>query len=345
MVRLGQYFRENHAEWQSAVEKAGRMNGWFTPEFIDLAVRSITTAFLQEDKLRQWLAGYPGLRPDSPKDRKVGLVMAGNIPLVGFHDFLSVYLSGYRLYIKLSSKDTVLWEHIFGLLGSWDDAFAQQVTVSDMLKGCDAYIATGSNNSARYFEQYFRKYPHIIRRNRTSVAVLDGAETPEMLELLADDVCTYYGLGCRNVTKIFVPEGYDFTRLLPAFDKYSHHLDHHKYKNNYDYQLAIFLLNKVAYMTNGSILLAPSESPFAAIGVLHYEHYSNKEALLETLRQDDRLQCITTNGAQDQPGRNFKCFGGNQAPELTDYADGIDTLQFLSGLNRPEDAGGLPKKA
>jgi hypothetical protein len=334
MVRLGHYIADNKEEWQNVVERAERMNGWFTEEFIRLAAKNIVRQFLQEDKLRKWLAQYPGIHKDG--DRKtVGLVMAGNIPLVGFHDF--------KLNIKLSSKDTVLWEHILGLLAQWDTHFGEQVSTGEMLKGCDAYIATGSNNSARYFEQYFQKYPHIIRKNRTSAAVLDGTESPEQLSSLADDVCLYYGLGCRNITKIYVPEGYSFEQLLPVFDRFKHHADHNKYKNNYDYQLAIFLLNKVQYMTNGSVLMVPAESPFAAIGVLHYEYYSDKDALLRTLADDDRLQCITMkhatplhreDGSSDP--RNLRiqtqAFGDNQAPGLTDYADGVDTMTFLTSL-------------
>lgn len=342
MVRLGHYIADNGEEWQDVVALAERMNGWFSPEFVQLAARNIATAFLQEDKLRSWLSTYPAIG-DGNSRKTVGLVMAGNIPLVGFHDFLCVYLSGHKLNIKLSSKDTVLWEHILRLLGQWDSNFNEQVAIGEMLKGCDAYIATGSNNSARYFEQYFQKYPHIIRKNRTSVAVLDGTETAEQLSSLADDVCLYFGLGCRNITKVYVPEGYSFEQLLPVFDRYKHHADHNKYKNNYDYQLAIFLLNKVHYMTNSSVLMVPGESPFAAIGVLHYEYYTDKAALLGSLAADDRLQCITLKEAvllpsetQASPARlatvQTQVLGSNQLPGLTDYADGVDTMTFLSSL-------------
>ncbi len=332
MVRLGNYLADNNEEWQNVVALAERMNGWFTPEFIQLAATNIREAFLQEAKLNTWLAQYPGLGQPRGGNKTVGLVMAGNIPLVGFHDFLCVYLSGLKLNLKLSSKDTVLWEHLLALLSNWDTRFSNQVTVGEMLKGCDAYIATGSNNSARYFEQYFQKYPHIIRKNRTSVALLDGSETRKQLDSLATDVCSYFGLGCRNITKIYVPEGYAFEALLPVFDRYKHHGDHNKYKNNYDFQLAIFLLNNVPYMTNGSLLLVPSESPFAAISVLHYEYYQDKEALLQTLSQDDRLQCITMKEHVQAGTVATKAFGENQVPALEDYADGIDTMAFLADL-------------
>jgi hypothetical protein len=335
MVRLGQYFTENNEDWQYAKDHAERMNGWFTQAFIEQAVENITAAFLQEEKLKNWMAQYPAIQDESSDTKTIGLVMAGNIPLVGFHDFLCCYLSGYNLKLKLSSKDTVLCEHIIKVLKSWDKDFEKSVSISEMLKDCDAYIATGSNNSARYFEQYFKRFQHIIRRNRTSVAILDGTETEGELKALADDVCLYYGLGCRNVTKIFVPENYDFESLLPFFNKYKSHEDHNKYKNNYDFQLAIFLLNNVKYMTNGSVLVVPNESPFAAISVLHYEVYNDKAILLEQLKDHPDLQCITVKfaDAATNGSASIQAFGNNQMPKLNDYADGVDTMAFLSHLS------------
>ncbi len=339
MVRLGKYFSDKPPAWQEAVTEAERQNGWFTPDFTQMAAQVISSFYLQEDRLRNWLNQYPDITThDITATRpQVGIVMAGNIPLVGFHDFLCVYLSGMRVKLKLSSKDTVLWEHILKVLQEWDSNFPHQVNIGDMLKNCDAYIATGSNNSARYFEQYFQKYPHIIRKNRSSVAILDGNESAEELEALADDVCTYFGLGCRNVTKIWLPESYSFETLLPAFDKYKQHIHHNKYKNNYDYQLALFLLNKMEYMTNGSILLAPSESIYAPISVLHYGFYTDKTQLLQQLATDDNIQCITVKDTKTiMPGdesSHIKTFGQSQYPQLDDYADGVDTLQFLLQLN------------
>jgi len=330
MVRLGEYFRSGNEDWQQAAELAQRQNGWFTQEFISLATDNIATAFLDRKQLEAWIRKYPGIQ-DTPGERSVGIVMAGNIPLVGFHDFLCGYISGHKLRIKLSSKDTVLWQHIFRLLSSWDNSFTQQVTEADMLKGCDAYIATGSNNSARYFEQYFAKYPHIIRKNRTSVAVLDGSETNEELQQLADDVCVYFGLGCRNITKVFVPRDYNFENLLPVFNKYSHHSDHNKYKNNYDYQLALYLLNKVNYMSNGNLLMVAAESPYAPISVLHYGYYQDKDQLLKSLNEDDQIQCIEVK-APEAAIKKAVSIGASQQPALDDYADGVDTMAFLAAL-------------
>lgn len=191
-------------------------------------------------------------------------------------------------------------------------------------KGCDAYIATGSNNTARYFEQYFGKYPHIIRRNRTSVALLDGAETDEELKLLASDVFTYFGLGCRNVTQLYLPEGYDMERLLKIFSLHEDMMMHHKYKNNYDYYLAIYLLNKVPYLTNGSLLMVENELPFSAVSVLHYQYYKDKNAALKKLEDSEDIQCIV--------GEGNVPFGAAQKPSLSDYADGVDTMSFLCGM-------------
>ncbi len=338
MVRLGKYLESNQVEWIETVAHAERQNGWFTPAFIHLAAQAIAGAFLREDKLQNWINRYPpiitqGLNTDSPL---IGIVMAGNIPLVGFHDFLCGYLSGARLKLKLSSKDTILWEHILHQLGNWDSGFKQQVTVSDMLRSCDAYIATGSNNSARYFEQYFQKYPHIIRKNRSSVAILDGQETSSDLEALADDVCTYFGLGCRNTTQIWVPRDYSFEHFLPAFNKYLHHIDHNKYKNNYDFQLALLLLNNVPYMTNGSVLLVSSDRIYAPISLLHYAYYDDVATIYSQLKENDQIQCISMRNALidiygTDPVR-VKAFGDNQYPQLSDYADGVDTMQFLSDL-------------
>src|SRR5258705_4085874 len=245
--------------------------------------------------------------------------MAGNIPLVGFHDLLCVFISGHKAMIKLSSKDKLLIKHLTEKLGEWDAEINDLIQFSEMLKGCDAYIATGSNNSSRYFDYYFGKYPHIIRRNRTSVAILAGEETNEDLEKLADDVFLYFGLGCRNVTKIYVPENYDFITLLDVFKKYDHLSDHHKYKNNYDYNLALHILNNKYYMTNGSVLLSENDSFFSPISQLNYEFYIENEKLKSLLTGHHDLQSIT--------GSDFTQFGQSQYPGISDYADDINTLE------------------
>jgi hypothetical protein len=323
LIRLGEYILNNEPSWQEAKEKASRENGWFIPSFVELSTNHIAHAFLAKGPLEKWVGQYhlPSINP-SPK--KVGIVMAGNVPLVGFHDLLAVFVSGHIAMIKTSSKDEVLIKHLIAKLIEWEPGAEQLIQYGEMLKGCDAYIATGSNNSAGYFEYYFKKYPHIIRRNRTSVGVLTGNETMEELAKLADDVYLYFGLGCRNVTKIYVPEGYDFIPLLTAFKKYDELADHHKYKNNYDYNLAILLLNKRYYMSNPSLLVVEDVSLFSPISQLNYEFYRPGDNLTDTLKKHPQLQCIV--------GKGFVPFGQSQFPGLANYADGVDTLQFLSQL-------------
>ena len=323
LSKLGRYILDNGPEWQSFKEKASFENPWFIPEFVELATINIAKAFLQKAKLEEWAEQYKiPSRQHQPKT--VGIVMAGNIPLVGFHDFLSTFISGHKQMIKLSAKDQVLLKHLVGKLIEWQPEVKEFVTFSELLlKGCDAYLATGSNNSALYFEYYFGKYRHIIRRNRTSVAVLTGKETDKQLEKLADDAYQYFGLGCRNITKIYVPRGYDFIRLLEVFNKYNYLSNNNKYKNNYDYQLAILILNKQHYMTNGSILLSENKSLFSPISQLHYEFYDEPPDL-SSGELKDQVQCVV--------GRNGIEFGLAQQPGLCDYADGADTLQFLLTL-------------
>jgi Acyl-CoA reductase (LuxC) len=328
LVRLGEYILSDDEKWLQAKQKAGIENSWFIPEFIDLSAAAIAVSFLQKDKLEKWIQDYR-LNDFNPQPQTIGIVMAGNIPLVGFHDLLCVFISGHKAMIKPSSRDQVLIQHLAARLGEWDPEVNNAISFAAMLKGCDAYIATGSHNSSRYFDYYFAKYPHIIRRNRTSVAILTGDESNSELENLAGDVYSYFGLGCRNVTKLYVPAWYDFLHLLTAFKKYNHLADHHKYKNNYDYNLAIHLLNKVMYMTNGSLLLVEETSLFSPISQLHYEYYTDENKLAASLQSHPDLQCIA--------GKKFIPFGKTQTPALADYADRVDTLQFLTGLEAKKE--------
>jgi hypothetical protein len=323
LARLGEYILSNDESWKQVKENAGYENGWFIPEFVDLATKNIAGSFLQKEILKDWSHSYQ-LQISNVQPRTIGIVMAGNIPLVGFHDLLCVFISGHKAMIKLSSKDKLLIKHLAEKLSEWDPEINKLIQFSEMLKGCDAYIATGSNNSSRYFDYYFGKYPHIIRRNRTSVAILSGEETNEDLEKLADDVYLYFGLGCRNVTKIYVPKDYDFIPLLEAFKKYNWLADHHKYKNNYDYNLALHQLNRKYYMTNDSILLIEEKALFSPISQLNYEFYVNKDELMEKMTGNPDLQCIV--------GKGFTAFGKSQSPTINDYADGADTLRFLCDL-------------
>ena len=324
LVKLGAYLSSGEGTWATAREKAGRENAWFVPEFVDLAASQIVRYYLAPDILKAFAARYPGIS-DAPHQRRLGLVMAGNIPLVGFHDFLCGFLAGYRLLIKPSSKDEVLIKHLVAQMIAWEPSLEPMIQFADQLKGCDAYIATGSNNSGRYFEYYFRNYPSIIRKNRTSAAILSGRETPAELESLADDMLLYFGLGCRNVSKIYVPRGYNFEPLLQALNKYSWMADHNKFRNNYDYNLALHILNNKFYMTNGTLLLVEHESLFSPISQVHYEFYDQgEEPAAKLAGQEEALQC--TLGLGGMP-----C-GQAQAPGIADFADGVDTMAFLTSL-------------
>jgi len=315
------YLNTNNPSFSNAKKEANIQNAWFLPEFIDQASKQIVEQFLQITDLTNWTSLYPSIS-ETPSNIKVGIVMAGNIPMVGFHDLLSVLISGHIAVVKLSSKDKVLMQFIIDALIEINPAFKERIITQDQLKNCDAYIATGSNSAGQYFDQYFGKYPNIIRKNKTSIAILDGTENKEALNLLADDIMLYFGMGCRNVTQIWVPKQYDFLPLITALKKYNYLQDQHKYKHNYDYQLALLMMNRQYYMDAGGILLSENASPFAAISQIHYQFYEeNKLPIFNTLD----IQCIV--------GKTGLAFGSLQKPSLRQYADGVDTLEFLSTLN------------
>jgi hypothetical protein len=319
---IGQYMKSNAAAFQEIKQKASAANKWFTTPFIDLAANNIADSLLKEQNLELFAKKF-NLKNDAINQKTVGLVMAGNIPLVGFHDLLCIYLSGHKQRIKLSSKDNILIPHLIQVAEDKYPALSEQIEFIDMLKGCDAYIATGTNNSARFFEYYFGKHPNIIRKNRTSIAILDGHETIEELNLLADDIQLYFGLGCRNITQVLVPENYDFVPLLNALKKYDYFREHDKYKNNFDYYLTIAIMNNQFYMTNNSILLKENESPFSPIGQLNYRYYKN---IIDTLKN------INNSEIQTIVGKGFRPFGTAQKPTLEDFADGVNTMTFLQSL-------------
>ena len=323
MSRLGEYLSSSNEQLNNAIEKAGQLNAWFTKEFTELAIKNIAAEFLNKQKLEAWANQY-SIPQQTENIKKVGIVMAGNIPLVGFHDLLCTFISGHKAVVKLSSKDEEMMKHIAAVLISFGAEVSSYIQFADMLKGCDAYIATGSNNSGRYFDYYFAKYPHIIRRNKTSVAILDGNETAEELALLADDMLQYFGLGCRNVTQLYVPKDYDFIQLLTALKKYDYFPDHHKYKNNFDYQLALLIMNNKFYMNSGAVLFTENESAFSPISEVHYSFYESKDDTIKKINSSADVQCIV--------GREFTPFGKAQSPSLTDYADGVDTMKFLTRL-------------
>ncbi|MBD2715136.1 hypothetical protein KBK19_08820 [Microvirga sp. STR05] len=326
-VALGQLLsRLPEEELASLTSRARNQNAWFDTPNVESAIRGVA-GLLSEDSLRHWAARYPA-EPATP--RQIGVVMAGNIPLVGFHDALCVLLSGHTLLAKLSKDDTVLMQWILEQLKRLEPRFADQIQIADRLNAADAFIATGSDNTARYFEYYFGKKPNIIRRNRTSVAVLTGREEAHDLGLLGEDIFRYYGLGCRNVSKLYVPHTYDFTPLLDSLQPWHHIPDHHKYQNNYDYNKSILLVNRVPHLDTGFLLLTESAQLVSPISVLHYSTYSNEVDLVDQLTDvAAQTQCIVSGGGQW--AGSFP-FGRAQRPAVSDYADGVDTMAFLAEL-------------
>jgi len=324
-VQVGEYIKTLPEEkFKTLAESIRIENPWFTVENLRMAVSGIIK-LLDEKKLRRWLSDYPSA---SEPPKTIALIMAGNIPAVGFHDLLCVLMSGNTALIKLSSKDTYLIKVLMGKLIEFNPGFADKVRYADQLKNFDAVIATGSDNSSRYFEYYFGKYPHIIRKNRTSVAILDGGESERDLIQLGSDVFSYFGLGCRNVSKLFVPTGFNFEHLLNNWKIYRDLEYHHKYHNNYHYQKSILLVSVVPFLDNGFVLLQESERLVSPIAVIYYEYYNSKEELDVKLNtQRDKLQCMVGNISP----ASVK-FGDAQFPALTDYADNVDTLKFLSEI-------------
>lgn len=331
MARLGDHLRADQDEFLKALMSRTEFNNqWFTLENQNLALKAISEHFLKKDQLEAWVQAYDGLEPSTPL--RVGLVLAGNIPMVGFHDVLSVFMAGHYSRIKLSSKDSFVLPYLFKLLGEWDERSIPYFSILQKLEGFDAVIATGSNNSSRYFEAYFGKYPNIIRKNRNAVAVLSGEESSAELYSLGKDVFCYFGLGCRNVAKLYVPENYDFDPLLTALHEYRTIVMHSKYKNNFDYNYAMFILNKEPFKANGCILLREDPETSSRIANLHYEYYQDLKTVPNLLSQRaEQIQCIVAK-PNLIPMETIP-FGGAQEPGLADYADGVDTLAFLTGLH------------
>jgi hypothetical protein len=323
----------HHSYLQDRIEQASTENPWFRKDDIYSALEGITK-MLNEKNINAWLSQYPELKTQVLKPQKVGVVNAGNIPLVGFHDFLCVLISGNFYLGKLSSKDKILLPALRDILIEYEPEFNDYIHFEEnLLKDFDAIIATGSDNTARYFHYYFGKYPNIIRKNRNGVAVIPEDYNEEDLKKLADDIFMYYGLGCRNVSKIFFPENFDYEQFFNSINHYYDKLiNHHKYANNYDYHKSIFLMNKVPHLDNGFVLLKQDSSIASPISTIFFETYKkidNVKKLLET--QTDQIQCIVS----DQEALNGAVpFGKAQFPELWDYADNVDTLKFLSSLNK-----------
>lgn len=340
LTKLGQYLRDpQDEELDTLVAGAKHHNAWFTPEETRRALSGIGH-MLSEKAIEHWFSiesrGYESaLSVSYERARVVGLILAGNIPLVGFHDILCTVCAGRKALVKLSSQDKLLIPYIVKKWESFYPGLAEYIEFSDKLENYDAVIATGSNNSSRYFEHYFGKVPNIIRRNRNSVAILNGHETTEELRALGADIFGFYGLGCRNVSKLFVPGGYDFVPFFEAIEPYNYVINHHKYANNYDYNKAICLVNRDRHYDNGFLLVKHEESDnfSSALATLFFQEYTDPASLAAHLNgQLDKLQVIASQTGIPALETQVLPLGQAQSPELWDYADGVNTVRFLLSL-------------
>ena len=311
---------EVDSELELAINRAIVYNGWFTPKSVRKALASIVE-MLSEDRLKTWSSAY-----DLEGGKRVAIIMAGNIPLVGFHDLLSVLISGHTALVKMSSDDNQLLPIIVEALKTIEPNFADKIHfIQDKIECFDAVIATGSDNSARYFEYYFGKYPNIIRKSRSSIAILDGSESEEDLKGLANDVFQYFGLGCRSISKVFLPKDYDLNLLFNAFYGHKEVIDNKKYGNNYDYNKAVYMMGQHDITENGFLIMKQETALKSPVSVLHYEFYDDLELVYRFVADyQEKIQCVT--------GKGFVPFGKAQCPALYDYADGVDTMAFLQSL-------------
>lgn len=322
---LGAYLSELSAKTVPFFEHVAVANPWYTVLNIQNQLRAISTN-LSREKLEEWLSSYP----EVTTDKTVALVLAGNIPLVGFHDILSSLILGFNVQIKPASDDAGLTKFVLDELIAFDESFRKKISFVERLNDYDLIIATGSNNSARYFEYYFGSKPHIIRKNRNSVAILHGKESSEQLQLLGHDILAFFGLGCRSVSKIYAPTGHDFGSFFVAIEDFKDIKDHFKYSNNYDYNKSIYLINGDTHLDNGFLLAKEDEKLASPLATVHVEYYDDKELLKQKIEQHrDAIQCLVTEMDLNVTIPAFS-FGQSQSPSLTDYADNVNTLDFLS---------------
>lgn len=326
---LGEYLLNPDDQLLNIVKSEHHYNAWFTPENVNSAVTAIAKSLNAAD-LTAWLSKYP--IDTNIGGKKVGLILAGNIPLVGFHDVLCVLATGNYALIKASEQDARLIKYILNKLVEIEPAFGDQYSFVERLENFDAVIATGSNNTSRYFEYYFSKVPHIIRKNRNSVAVLAGNETEAQLVELGHDIFDYYGLGCRNVSKLLVPKEYNFNFFFESIQSYYPIINHNKYNNNYDYNKSIYLVNMAKHLDNGFLLVKEDENWVSPLAVLFFEYYNDVASAEQKINDiSDKIQCVVSALPLQIPNQVVN-FGMSQQPALWDYADGIDTMDFLSNL-------------
>ena len=314
-------------EFEQLIQLSQSHNGWYTPEQVYFSIQSWAKALTKEN-LDQWTSSYDFTIAES---KTIALILAGNIPLVGFHDFISVLISGHNVLVKTSSNDQHLLPFLAKYLITLEPQLAQKITfVEGKLENFDAVIATGSNNTARYFEYYFKDKPSIIRKNRNSVAVLNGQETKEQLIALGEDIFRYFGLGCRNVSKLFVPKGYSFDAFFEAIFEYQDVIHYEKYANNYDYNKAVFLMSNYKLLDNGFLTLKEDSSHASPISSVFYEYYDSLAEIEKRFETEaDTIQCVVSNNLV----QNSIPFGQSQLPQLWDYADNVDTISFSLTIN------------
>jgi hypothetical protein len=321
--QLADFLLSDDAELEEIIHRTYIHNYWFTPENIKYSIQNIAKEFLNEQKLTEWLSIYA--INDDKKPKTIAIVAAGNLPMVSFHDILCVLISGNILQLKLAEKDKILLPFVLKKWQSFDALLHDKINIVERLQDFDAVIATGSNNSARYFEYYFGKYKHIIRKNRNSIAILDGSESIEQLIALGHDVFDYFGLGCRNVSALLLPENYDFSNLLVAFQSFSFLDQHNAYMNNLDYQRTLYLMNQTKMLDINFVNIVENNALCSPISCLFYQYYKNNDEINSFINQENgNLQCIV--------GKGYLNFGQTQMPSLNDYADNIDTMQFITNL-------------
>ena len=331
LVALGRKLNDLTSDfWLDKIDRCRHDNGWFTKESVVFALENIRDSMLQEDLLRKWGDLY-SLTEKNIKPKKIGLVLAGNIPLVGFHDVITVFVSGHIALIKKSEKDSILMQTMMELMEEEDEEVKSSLIFVDRLTDMEAVIATGSNNSARYFESYFAKLPHIIRKNRNSVGVVYADTSMDTIRAMGRDIFTYYGLGCRNVSKLLIARNYKLENIMESLHDYNEVNMHHKYHNNFDFNIAVNMLNRQHYLNNGSVMLCEDPSLASRIATLNFEYFED-EADLENklLSHASDLQCIVSEKAL--PYIKTILPGKTQQPSLWDYADDVDTMQFLIKL-------------
>lgn len=327
-ANLSNYIDKNSEEILACIGKAKFANPWFTDESIWTALEAIKDNFLNENNLTKWLDNYE--LSHEPR-KSVGLILAGNIPLVGFHDVMSVLLTGNKCLIKHSEKDAVLIPYLLNKLVEIEPRFKDRIEIQDRLKAFEAIIATGSDNTGKYFEQYFSRVPNVIRKNRNAIGVIYNDVNDATLKKIGSDIFKYYGLGCRNVSKLFFEESFKIDRLFEAVYEFKNIINHNKYKNNYDYSNALFLLNNEKFLTNNFLILRPQNNIASRISTVNFEYFSDTNKLVEVLNQNkSAIQCIVSS----KPLPSIKTFalGEAQNPTLLDYADGVDTISFLINL-------------